>query len=116
MFASVLAGFRAVVLSRTSGLFVLPVDTPCPSVAVWRALASGDRPSVPVHGGKRGHPVFLPVGWVVETLAAIDSGTLAPAAQRLDTLLATTATTVAVDDPDACMNLNFAADFHAYTP
>ncbi|MDP1661238.1 MAG: NTP transferase domain-containing protein [Phycisphaerales bacterium] len=116
MFSSVLAGFRAVALSNSAGIFVLPVDTPAPAAKVWKALAGSSTPCVPEHKGKRGHPVFLPVQWVQRTLDSIHSAGIEPTELRLDTLIAATAVTVAVGDPAVCLNLNSAAAFLAYTP
>jgi CTP:molybdopterin cytidylyltransferase MocA len=114
MFSSVLAGLRKAPLNDADGLFVLPVDTPVPSLSVWEALVAFDALRVPTYRGTHGHPVFLPSPWVRSLLTAIDAGKLDPASQRLDTLIAPTVAHVAVDDPAVCTNLNTAADFHAY--
>lgn len=52
-------------LDNNGGVFILPVDVPCPSAQVWRELAVAIEKNrtalafVPRHAGKGGHPILL---------------------------------------------------------
>lgn len=61
--------------------FVLHVDMPVFDLRVWRALEAANADAVPVHEGRRGHPVFLSA----ETLDAVKG--LDPVGGRLDEFL-----------------------------
>lgn len=100
MLTSLCAAVRSLAAHPPAGVYVLPVDVPVPAPAVWSALG-GDRIAVPVHGGRRGHPVYLPWPWVIETLPRAES-----AGGRLDELICNLAAEVIVDDPRVRMNLN----------
>lgn len=61
--------------------FVIHVDMPVFDLRVWRALAGAPGDAVPVHGGRRGHPVLLSA----ETLD--EAAQLDPVTGRLDAFL-----------------------------
>lgn len=85
---------------RGKGVVLLtPVDVPPPRPASLAALLAGTGDAVPVHGGRRGHPVRLdpPHGEV-----------------RLDARLAH-AREVPVDDPDCVLNLNTPEEWAAWS-
>jgi nicotine blue oxidoreductase len=113
MIDSILAGVRVLgdAAPAPRGVFVLPVDVPVPSRAVFDALARGGggrggaAPTVPAHGGARGHPVYLPWAWVERSLLA---GPVAIGGLdwRLDAMIAPDARILAVDDPRVAMNIN----------
>lgn len=65
---------------RSNG-FVIHVDMPVFDLRVWRALEAAGGDAVPVHEGRRGHPVLL----TAETLDAV--ACLNPATGRLDGFL-----------------------------
>jgi len=102
MFASVWAGLRELRGDPPGGVFVLPVDVPAPSAEVWRALSAQNAPTVPVCGGRGGHPVWLPWAWLERR---IDLDTYDPDA-RLDELTRDGRTEVAVEDKAVVTNLN----------
>jgi molybdenum cofactor cytidylyltransferase len=109
MFASVVAGVLSLRDAPPRGVFVLPVDVPAAGAGVWAALSRSDVPAAPVWRGERGHPVYLPWGWVAsELLALVDAGGVASA--RLDRLLEGWVSEVEVDDPGVLVNLNTPAD------
>lgn len=61
--------------------FVIHVDMPAFDLRVWRALEAATGDAVPVHEGRRGHPVLL-------TAATLDEvARLDPATDRLDVYL-----------------------------
>ena len=64
---------------RATGILVIAVDQPRPAELIARMIsAHGTAPSriiVPVHGGRRGHPVLFPSDLVGE-LARVDDETL----------------------------------------
>jgi CTP:molybdopterin cytidylyltransferase MocA len=59
--------------------FVIHVDMPVFDLRVWKALAAAEGDAVPVHEGRRGHPVLLSARL---TVARLD-----PATGRLDLFL-----------------------------
>jgi CTP:molybdopterin cytidylyltransferase MocA len=87
-------------------VFVLPVDVPASSPEVWDALARATaQASVPVHGGRGGHPVFLAPALVRSLLAQ-------PPTSRLDHELARVEVArVPVADPRVGLNLNEPRDW-----
>ncbi len=59
-FSSLQTGARAALAGRATAAWILPIDCPCPTAAVWEALSvSRAEVVVPVHGGKGGHPVRI---------------------------------------------------------
>lgn len=113
MFSSILTGLQSLASSDIEGVFILPVDTPAPAPAVWTALASHDRPSIPAFHNKRGHPVHLPRIWIHQFLRSLPADS-ARDSLRLDTLLAPVAQIVEVADPTVCINLNTMPDVQAF--
>lgn len=65
---------------RSNG-FVIHVDMPVFDLRVWKALEAAGGDAVPVHEGRRGHPVLL----TAETLD--EASRLDPATGRLDEFL-----------------------------
>ncbi len=63
-FSSIQSGLSGLGDKHQSGVFILPIDVPCPSKEVWDQLAgelssSNANVSIPEFNGKRGHPVLL---------------------------------------------------------
>ena len=114
MFASLHVGLCTLDLTTIEGVFVLPVDTPAPGTGVWSSLAQSGELSVPGYRGKRGHPVYLPVAWVRETLARIQHSRVDPGSLRLDTLIAPAVRVVPVDDGNVVVNLNTISGVESY--
>lgn len=130
MMASLVAGLRAVMTGLQAlcstpdardphGIFVLPIDTPAPRQAVWTRLAVEHTPACPATVDDRGcevrgHPVFLPWGWVMTTLAPLLEDEQAAETARLDHLLEGWRVAVRIDDPLAYLNMNTPADVEAY--
>ncbi|MBI4061283.1 MAG: nucleotidyltransferase family protein [Elusimicrobia bacterium] len=84
--------------------FVLHVDMPAFDLRVWRALMTAEGDAVPVHEGRRGHPVLL----TAETLDEV--ARLDPRTGRLDHFLrGRPATEVPVATDVILANLNEAA-------
>lgn len=108
MFASVVAGLRAVEAGPQGGTFVLPVDIPAPGPDVWRALAASARhgAAVPVFEGRRGHPVYLTRETVRRVLQRCAAEPGAITRLRLDEVLAEGVSEVPVTDPAVAINLN----------
>jgi molybdenum cofactor cytidylyltransferase len=111
---SSLACALAVVPPDAPGVFVLPVDVPCPTPDTWRALeralAPGVDACVPTLDARGGHPVLLSPAFVGRLRA------LAPAA-RLDAEIRASPRVVRVPvaDPRVQMNLNAPEDWARLT-
>lgn len=77
-----LASLQALLKSSPSARgFVVHVDMPVFDLRVWRALEAAEGDAVPVHEGRRGHPVLLGAEtW--DEVARLD-----PATGRLDEFL-----------------------------
>ena len=63
-FSSLQSGLFGLNDKYRSGIFILPIDVPCPSEEVWYKLAgelssSKANVSIPEFKGKRGHPVLI---------------------------------------------------------
>lgn len=77
-----LASLQALLRSSPSSRgFVVHVDMPVFDLRVWKALEAAGGDAVPVHEGRRGHPVLL----TAETLDEVSR--LDPASGRLDEFL-----------------------------
>lgn len=103
MFASVLAGVRALTDYSPRSVFILPIDTPAPTRRVWVDCAGAGAVSAPVFNGRHGHPLHLPWGWVQQNLLEPAPD---PASARLDLLIRDSITHIPTDDSDTVMNLN----------
>jgi CTP:molybdopterin cytidylyltransferase MocA len=111
MLASVLVGARALLGDPPSGVFILPIDTPAPDQKTWNDLAATGAVASPMFQEHRGHPVYLPWGWVRRRL--LDPA-LDPASARLDHLIGADIVRVPTDDPDSATNLNRPADLEQW--
>lgn len=109
-FSSLQVGLSAVDAGQST--FVLPVDVPVPSKAVWDALevALGSvEAAIPVHDGRGGHPVLLGPAFIARLLERD------PARSRLDVELRALPppqlARVPVEDPRIRLNLNAPGDW-----
>lgn len=111
MFDSLRAGVGHLGPRTPERLFVLPVDVPAPGRATWDTLATArsDGVAVPVHAGRRGHPICLAQAWVDRVLRPAFAAPPGPSV-RLDGLAAPARTEVPVSDPAVVANLNTPAD------
>lgn len=114
MFSSVQTG-AAALGSGPAGVFVLPADCPLVGAAAYRALRDtflahgGQRPVIPTHGGRGGHPVLLPAAVLAASLGA-------PATSTLRDLLRTgDPVRQPVDDPAVRMDLDTPDDLARLT-
>jgi len=103
MFESLTIGLgRLLGNTRWDRVVVLPVDHPLVRSETVRALAAaGAAAAIPVHRGKRGHPVML----VREVAEQVVAGALAGPTLR-EVLHAVGTVDVAVDDPGVTANCN----------
>ncbi len=108
MLSSAQAGVRALP-DGWSSVLIVPGDLPRVQPETYRRLMSGPSGSIciPTYGGRRGHPVRVPVGLADELLA------LDPAVHSLRSLLAPARVThVEVDDPGIHMDLDTPEDYN----
>lgn len=104
MMTSVLAGLAAIPAlpgPAAHACFILPVDVPCASRAVFDAIeteAMACGVAVPRYAGTRGHPIAMSLAWA---RAHVRSDTV-----RLDELTAAFRREVGVNDADVVCNLN----------
>lgn len=106
MFASIIAGLAGVKPGVYRGVFILPIDVPVPGRRVWEKLSESNSCAVPVASTGRGHPVYLPSGWVDSNLRNKAGGPNA----RLDEIVRDDLIEVPVEDPNVTWNLNTRAD------
>jgi CTP:molybdopterin cytidylyltransferase MocA len=112
MFSSVRTGLAAVG-AGARGVFVLPADCPLVSAGTHAELAAafldhgGERPVVPRHAGRGGHPVLLPGSAREMILAAAGDATLRDVIRELGPVF------LPVDDAAVLMDLDTAADLRA---
>jgi len=83
--------------------FVTPIDLPPAPAQVLDALIGSGTPSVPTYGQRTGHPVFIDAEQTSQQLHH----------ERLDQILSS-ASKVAVNWPDAVLNLNTPEQWHTY--
>ncbi len=63
-FSSIQCGMQKIRSSVASGVYIFPIDVPCPDKEVWEKLsnsldASDIAVTIPEFQGKKGHPVFI---------------------------------------------------------
>jgi CTP:molybdopterin cytidylyltransferase MocA len=102
-------------LSQTDGVFLLPVDVPCPSTCVWKQLFPSellDSPaaSIPQYKNQGGHPVFLNRAFL-KKLGAL------PFDSRLDQQIGAleNKTRILTDDSRVGLNLNTPEDWKKFS-
>jgi CTP:molybdopterin cytidylyltransferase MocA len=96
--------------------WVLPVDVPCPSRAVWERLEQeaslrGSDVALPVHHGKGGHPVRLSLPFARQLLALSPLDPDARLDHQIHRLPSSRISRVEVEDPRVLANLNTSDDF-----
>ncbi len=112
-FSSLQTGLRRLDEDGAPGVFVLPIDTPCPGPDVFERLAGAMtgafRAAKPVHELHGGHPVLLS-GELIGHLLTLD-----PAEARLDQelfkLTSRELVRVPVSDPRVRLNFNTPEEF-----
>lgn len=114
-FSSLQSGLRALG-ENPSGAWVLPVDVPCPSRAVWEsleqeaALRQTDA-TLPVHLGRGGHPVRLSGEFARTLLSLSPSSAEARLDHQIHKLPPGKVSRVEVSDDRVLANLNTSDDF-----
>ncbi len=63
-FSSIQCGMQKIQSKEINGVYIFPIDVPCPDVEVWEELANELRSSeiavaIPEFQGKKGHPVLI---------------------------------------------------------
>ncbi len=103
---------------RFPGVFVLPVDVPCPGPEVWEMMAQAMHPGVeavvPRFGCRRGHPVLLSSDFFFRLAQVPLTSPQARLDRQIRSLPRARAVTVAVADPRVCWNLNTPEAYQAY--
>ena len=72
MFTSIRTGLKAAAeIDGLEGVLLIPVDCPLISISVMRKMMeeAGDNFAVPTFEGKKGHPLFIPAGFLDEIIA-----------------------------------------------
>ncbi|MFN7683867.1 MAG: NTP transferase domain-containing protein [Oligoflexia bacterium] len=112
-FSSLQCGLRAVGLR---GAWVLPVDVPCPTRAVWEsleqeALVRSADAALPVHSGRGGHPVLISESFVCRLLDLSPDSKESRLDHQIHALSPHQVARVEVTDERVLANLNTLADF-----
>lgn len=115
-FSSLQSGLNALTLNELSGVFVLPVDVPCPEKKVFQSLhAKHLKAVVPAYRGKGGHPVFLSADFAA-SLLKLDPST---PEGRLDVQLRNLAPDeilrLELNEPCVTTNLNTPEDWQKFS-
>lgn len=117
-FSSLQCGIMALGDDSTAGevAWVLPVDVPCPSRAVWQSLEDeaslrGADAALPTHHGKGGHPVRLSKGFARALLSVSPTEPDARLDHQIHRLPHDKVSRVEVSDSKVLANLNTIDDF-----
>jgi len=114
-FSSLQCGIQA--LGRDEEVaWILPVDVPCPSRAVWRSLEDEaslreSDAALPTHHGKGGHPVRLSKGFAQSLLSVSPTEPEARLDHQIHRLPHDKVSRVEVSDAKVLANLNTLDDF-----
>ena len=116
MYGSILAGLR-ILPADTDAFFVALGDMPLVSAAVYGALASAYRARpghiyMPTHGGRRGHPVMLPISLA----AAAPPETTDVGLRHVIQQNASLVVEVPVDNAGVCIDLDTPEQYNAHAP
>lgn len=103
--------------AKSAGIFVLPIDVPCPSMAVLttlrQSLSTQTKVCVPVFAGRGGHPVLLSTEFCTHLLTQVVGENY-----RLDYQIAQLPVNevkrVDVSESVVCYNLNKPEDWQQY--
>lgn len=114
-FSSLQAGLE-VLGTEAQAAWVLPVDVPCPSRAVWESLEQeasvrSTDATVPVHLGRGGHPVRLSTEFSRRLLGVSPVAAEARLDHQIHQLPSGQVARVEVSDSKVLANLNTADDF-----
>jgi len=114
--AAMFSSLRVVAAALTpasTGFFVLPADCPLVTAATYESLLDAfathdaERPMIPEHAGRGGHPVLLPATARSAILSAPPDTTLRDIIRALDPVR------LPVTDPNVLMDLDTPADLAA---
>jgi len=116
-FSSIQCGIQKMQSRERTGVFIFPIDVPCPDKEVWeelaKALSSSDIPvTIPEYQGKKGHPVLISREFM-QHLVSCESDS------RLDFEIykqidLKKAKIISVDDKNITQNLNTPEDWKEY--
>jgi CTP:molybdopterin cytidylyltransferase MocA len=114
-FSSLQAGLE-MLGTEAKAAWVLPVDVPCPSRAVWESLEQeasvrSTDATLPVHLGRGGHPVRLSLEFSRRLLGVSPEASEARLDHQIHQLPAGQVARVEVSDAKVLANLNTADDF-----
>lgn len=102
-----------------SGVFILPIDVPCPLREVFQKLSEALSPSIdaaiPQYESKGGHPVLLGVDFLSRLAEVPLTFPLARLDLQIQSLPVQRTAIVSVDDQNICLNMNSMDEFQDYT-
>jgi CTP:molybdopterin cytidylyltransferase MocA len=119
-FSSIQAGIKSHKFSKNyEGVYLMPIDTPCPEVHVWNALAIRIRPhtyaALPTFNNKGGHPVFLSSDFMQELIKVPVETKDARLDMQIHELSQEKVERVPVTDEKITMNLDTPEQFKAFS-
>jgi len=108
-FSSIQCGMKKVRSSDVSGVFIFPIDVPCPDGKVWEELSSSLDSSdtavtIPEFQGKKGHPVLISKKFMQHLLSCTSDSRLDFEIYKQIDLKK--AKIISVDDKNITRNLN----------
>ena len=119
-FSSIQSGLKAHKLSENyDGVFVLPVDVPCPEKDVWKSLGSSIKPNidvcVPTFEEKGGHPVYLSSSFIQKLVELPVEAKDARLDMQIHELSKDRVARVEVTDQKVGLNLDTPEQFKAFS-
>jgi len=116
-FSSIQCGMQKVRSSVVSGVFIFPIDVPCPDREVWEELSNSLGPSdiavlIPEFQGKKGHPVLISKKFMQHLISCkSDSRLDFEIYKQIDLKKAKI---ISVNDKNITRNLNTSEDWKEY--
>ncbi|MHA1552729.1 MAG: nucleotidyltransferase family protein [Candidatus Heimdallarchaeaceae archaeon] len=116
-FSSIQCGLKKIQSKEISGVFIFPIDVPCPDRKVWEELAnemslSECAVTIPKFKGKKGHPVLISREFMQHLISSSSNSRLD--FEIYEQIDLQKAKIIAVNDKNITRNLNTPEDWKEY--